>query len=43
MMPHSIYRLRTEGQNHASQYIPRSLRSLGRYKDDLEDKARIRE
>jgi len=27
----SIYRLCTEGQNQASQYIPRSLRSLGGY------------
>jgi len=32
MTPQSIYRLRTDGQNQASQYIhPRSLRSLGGY------------
>jgi len=31
MTPQSIYRLRTEGRNQASQYLRRSLRSLGGY------------
>ena len=41
MTPQSIYRLRTEGQNQASQYIPRrSLRSLGGYNQRKTDRRR---